>query len=85
MIEQLSENYIALLISIFRNVPPEDAFTMLDPEKGRHRRKLTEKDYDDMKAMRESGMSWAEMGPRYKRTSASLRKMYAQHNKEVLK
>lgn len=72
------ENYTALLISIIRRVNPEQAFIILN--RGdcniKTKRRLTDKDYEQIRMRRLAGETWNEISATYGKTANSLRQSY---------
>lgn len=76
----MTEGYAALLISIFRRVGPEEAFIILSRigEERKINCRLTDADYEEIRARRLAGETWREIGARYGRTSNNMQQNY--HN-----
>lgn len=61
----MNEGYEALLIAIICEVTTEDAFLMLRGKRSRRNHKWTPEEMEDIKALRERGVQWAEIGSMY--------------------
>ena len=76
----MNEGYMALTVSILRNVTPEAAFKMLE---GNKYRKWTADDVPEIEMMRQSGMTWHKIGRAYGVTEQVAYKMYYYHKKKI--
>ena len=76
----MNEGYMALTVSILRNVTPEVAFKMLE---GSKYRKWTANDVHEIEMMRQSGMTWREIGRVYGVTEQVACRMYYYHKKKI--
>lgn len=83
MIANTFENYAALLVSIFRNVTPDDAFIILERGTEKNRKNLSIEDYVDIKRRRENGEMWQDIAAVYGKPTQSLTRCYYYHRKEV--
>ena len=76
----MNEGYMALTVSILRNVTPEVAFKMLQGDKYR---KWTANDVPEIEMMRQSGMTWREIGRNYGVTEQAACSMYYYQKKKI--
>lgn len=80
----MDEGYMALVISILRNVSPDTAFRMLNgEERWYERRHWTAEDVEEIEALRESGMTWRMIGNTYGVTAQVVYKMYCYRKKKI--
>lgn len=65
----MDENYAALFVSIYKGVPPESAFYMMRTGKQLYEHSyhfiFTEQDSEDMAKLRESKITYKEIGEMY--------------------
>lgn len=61
----MNDGYWALIISIFREVTPENAFKLLYGEDVRQNKTLTIEDLKEIKTLREQGEKWETIGAIY--------------------
>lgn len=80
----MDDGYLALMISIFRNVTPDTAFRMLSgDERWTKNRHWTCDDVENIENMRKDGMTWAEIGKDYGISSSAAYKMYYYNKKKI--
>ncbi|MGN0694542.1 MAG: hypothetical protein ACI4LK_06510 [Lentihominibacter sp.] len=61
----MNEGYVALLIAIFREITPEQAFMVLDgknPKAKVNNHKWTDSEFEEIAIYREEGVSWRRIG-----------------------
>ena len=80
----MSEGYMALLVSILKNVPIEKAFRMLNGDIRKNRR-WTPDDILQVQMMRQEGMRWQDIAKVFGVTETVACKMYHQHIRKLEK
>ena len=80
----MSEGYMALLVSILKNVPTERAFRMLNGDI-RKNRQWTPDDILQVQMMRQEGMRWKDIAKAFGVTETQACKMYHQHRRKLEK
>lgn len=83
----MAENWYALLIAIKRSVTVEQAFDMFEKGKlGKKNKLITDKDIEDMRAMKKQGFTYKEIGEIYCTTKDSVchRLQYAKKKMEMI-
>ena len=77
----MNEGYIALLISIFRKTTPDDAFRILAGKPAR--RAWTDAELREVKALKDNGATWAEIGEMYGVAAQTAQKRVIRSNGEA--
>lgn len=78
----MNEGYLALLISIFREVTPEKAFMALDGkslDQKINRHKWTAEEFEKIGRYREEGLKWKEIGELYGMRDKTIQTAYQRY------
>ena len=78
----MNEGYLALLVSIFREVTPEKAFRALEGKMPRvkvNRHKWTAEEFEEIGKYREEGLKWKEIGELYGMRGKTIQTAYTRY------
>lgn len=78
----MNEGYLALLISIFREVTPDKAFMALDgknPKAKINRHKWTAEEFEEIGRYREEGLKWKKIGELFGMRGKSIQTTYQRY------